>query len=719
MHVLSRLVRPAALGVLMLLWLLGQERASAEADARPLDVSRLKGGAELVLQTYVLEDPSGTLTLPEVQRASASFVHASQEASFGFSSSAFWIRFQAHNPGARPQPWLLELAYAHLDHIDLYAVQPGGATAHKRGGDHLPFAARELLVPTFVFPQETAAGQSITYYLRVASAGTVRVPLRAWLPLDFVKHYSEQNLVLWLFYGVVAAMTFYNFGTATLLKRREYSLFVGLLISLGASIFTLSGQTFQYLLPNHPQLANRALAVCMACGLLFVQLYARAVFRQIEESTLLPDVERLFRWTLPPALAVLALALFAPQTFAQLIVFVAILMYVPLGVYKLWRCQRYASAELRFFLLSFYCLAATVPIALLAHAKVFPPNSLSIWAGHIGCASYSILTSLSLPTRINDMGRKLAGLNEQLSANVVDLKLALAKAERATKVKDEFMATMSHELRTPLNAIINVPQGLLEDFPSERAASCSACGAEFLLELDEQLEAATACGKCQQVGTLHATQAVVYVGAPAHTAHFLHKIERSGHHLLQMVNGVLDFSKMEAGRLELAREPLDLRALLEEVGDQMSDLAASRGLRLELRLGESAEPGLADPVRVRQVLLNLLTNAIKFSESGSTIWVEWQRTGEADTVSVRDQGIGIAPENHERVFASFEQVHKGDTRKYGGTGLGLSISRSLVRMHGGELWVESQLGQGATFHFTLPRPTSQVTIRASLPAAVA
>jgi signal transduction histidine kinase len=118
-------------------------------------------------------------------------------------------------------------------------------------------------------------------------------------------------------------------------------------------------------------------------------------------------------------------------------------------------------------------------------------------------------------------------------------------------------------------------------------------------------------------------------------------------------------------------------------------------------------PCLGDPLRLKQVLLNLLSNAIKFSDPATAITVRWRRDEQHDVISVEDQGIGIDPSDHERVFESFEQVHKGDTRKYGGTGLGLSISRKLVRMHGGELWVESQRGSGARFVFRIPRPAAR------------
>lgn len=680
--------------------------AAAEVQARDnprLDVSALSGGTSLIGQTFVLEDRGGRLTLADVQKDDAPFVRAEEDASFGFTRSAIWVRFETFNPSPRTLTWLLELAYAHLDTVELTAVQDDGTTRRWRAGDQIPFGEREVDVPTFVFPQEAPPGQKTTYYLRVRGDGTIRIPLRAFTPLDFVSRESQQNLILWLFYGIVAAMTLYNLGTAALLKRREYIYYLSLLSVMAAGIFTLSGQMFQYVLPNQPALANRALGVCLALGLLFVQLYAREVAGELGPNVVLDRLRRSFRWTLPLCVPVLAAALFAPHPYAQLCVFGGLLLYLPAGAYQLLLTLTTRVVHLRLYALSFLIIAVTIPVALLAHAKVIPPYTLAIWAGHIGCAAYSIVTSLSLPMRVSDLGHRLAGVNQQLSDNVDDLKQALARAEQATKVKDEFIATMSHELRTPLNAIINVPQGLLADFEMVPGAVCGSCKDEFLLDPGETVDADTACPACSSVGTLRAEGSTVYVGRPAHTARFLRKIERSGHHLLQMVNGVLDFSKMEAGRLELSLEPVDLRPFLIEIVDHMNDMAQGRGITIALTTVDEIDPCFIDPVRLRQVLLNLLSNAIKFSGQGSTLFVRWERDADADRIEVVDSGIGIAAENHERIFASFEQVHKGDTRGYGGTGLGLSISRSLVRMHGGELWVESKLGEGSTFTLTIPR----------------
>jgi signal transduction histidine kinase len=677
------------------------------AELAELDVTKLAGGVSLRDVTYVLEDRGRRLSVDDMSLYDPQFTRWATDTSFGFTLSPHWVRFDVVNPTDAPRAWLLELPYPHLDYIDLYAVRDERVLEHVASGDMMNFDTRDVDHPNFIFEREAPAHSRTRYYLRAQSSGVVRVPLVAWYARDFISHDTRMNIALWVFYGAVLVMAWYNLAVTALLRKREHLYFSGLLLCLGGGIFTLSGQTFQFLLPHQPVLANRALMVCLGLGLVCLQYYARELIRQIggQEQLL-----KLFRYTLPPSIALAFFALLAPKDIGQRTVFVGVGLYFPFGLYKLLCVQRLHIPQLRWTVLSFYCLVVSLPLALLAHAMVLPPFSLALWAGHIGCAAYSVIASLALPARIKVLGEHLEDANEKLSENVDNLKRALTRAEeltedaqRATKVKDEFMATMSHELRTPLNAIINVPQGLLRDFPELRAAQCNRCSARYLLDEGDTIDARTVCEECRSEGTLVESVTTKYTGSPAQTAHFLRRIERSGQNLLQMVNGVLDYSKMEAGRLELELTDLDLGSLLTESIDELVGIAASRGIAIELSSCGAREPALADSVRIRQVLRNLLANAIKFSETNSIIHVRWERDENADVVSVSDQGIGIAPENHERIFASFEQVHKGDTRKYGGTGLGLSISRSLVRMHGGELWVESRLGHGARFKFRLPR----------------
>ena len=224
------------------------------------------------------------------------------------------------------------------------------------------------------------------------------------------------------------------------------------------------------------------------------------------------------------------------------------------------------------------------------------------------------------------------------------------------RFKTQFLANMSHELRTPLNSIIGFSRVMLKGIDGPLT----------------ELQAAD-----------------------------LQSIHNSGQHLLGLINSILDMSKIEAGKMDLAIEELALPAVLDAVVDTTKALIKDRPVDLHTLVPDDLPTVWADGQRVRQVLLNLMSNAAKFTDEG-LITLKAEAGPEFVTISVADTGVGIDPEAHDRLFIPFQQVDGSTTRRAGGTGLGLAISRSYVEMHGGEIWVESEPGKGATFSFTLP-----------------
>ncbi|MBL8921578.1 MAG: response regulator [Myxococcaceae bacterium] len=296
-----------------------------------------------------------------------------------------------------------------------------------------------------------------------------------------------------------------------------------------------------------------------------------------------------------------------------------------------------------------------------------------------------------------ELARENTRLSQSLQLRAEELAGALVKAEEASRVKSEFLANTSHELRTPLNAIINIPQGLLEQFHEVRRARCGACGALFELEAGESAE--VACPSCH-ARQLTPEQKLTMALGPDETAKLLKSIVRSGNHLLAVVNDILDYSKLEAGRVVLHREPVAVAALLEDLRLAMEPVATRAGVTLDVGTADATLE--ADRVKLSQVLINLVGNAIKFSDGKGAVTVRATRDGDVVRVSVRDQGIGVAPEHQALIFEGFRQVESSNTRRFGGSGLGLAISRQLVALHGGTLSVESALGKGSTFTIELP-----------------
>jgi signal transduction histidine kinase len=233
--------------------------------------------------------------------------------------------------------------------------------------------------------------------------------------------------------------------------------------------------------------------------------------------------------------------------------------------------------------------------------------------------------------------------------------------ETASQHKSEFLANMSHELRTPLNAIIGFSEVL-----SERMFG----------ELNEKQE------------------------------EYSKDIHASGQHLLSLINDILDLSKIEAGRMELELSDFHLPTALDNALTLVRERAARRSITLQTSVDERLGQMQADERKVRQVVLNLLSNAIKFTPEGGRIDVTAMPRDGFVEVSVRDTGVGIAPEDQEAVFEEFRQVGTAD-KKVEGTGLGLTLCRKFVELHGGKIWVKSQVGVGSTFTFTLPLPIDQ------------
>jgi signal transduction histidine kinase len=229
--------------------------------------------------------------------------------------------------------------------------------------------------------------------------------------------------------------------------------------------------------------------------------------------------------------------------------------------------------------------------------------------------------------------------------------------EVANKHKSEFLANMSHELRTPLNAIIGFSEVLLE---------------RLFGDLNDKQD------------------------------DYLKDIHSSGRHLLQLINDILDLSKVEAGRMELEVATFDLPTAISNA----MTLVRERAQKHEITLGLDADPELgeivADERKFKQILLNLLSNAVKFTPDGGRIDVSARRDGDSVVVAVHDTGIGIAAEDLEAVFEEFRQVGRDYTNKQEGTGLGLALTRKFVELHGGRVWVERALGKGSTFTFTIP-----------------
>jgi signal transduction histidine kinase len=278
----------------------------------------------------------------------------------------------------------------------------------------------------------------------------------------------------------------------------------------------------------------------------------------------------------------------------------------------------------------------------------------------------SLVAGVLLKVQVNARTLELRQINQEMEQRIklrtAELANAMEQAQAADRIKSAFLATMSHELRTPLNSIIGFTGIILQGI----------------------------------VGPLNDEQKKQ-----------MNMVRGSAQHLLSLINDVLDLSKIEAGQLQVAYENFDLRSMMEKAVESARPLAGKKGLELTYAVSYEIETITGDRRRVEQILLNLISNAIKFTEKGS-VKIECEPEGDNVTISVIDTGIGIKTEDLETLFQAFRQIDSGMTRKYDGTGLGLSISKKLVELMGGQIRVTSVWGSGSTFSFSLPKERKDV-----------
>ena len=266
-----------------------------------------------------------------------------------------------------------------------------------------------------------------------------------------------------------------------------------------------------------------------------------------------------------------------------------------------------------------------------------------------------------LANEFNNMTSELKslyhGLEEKVQERTVELEASNMELEKANRLKSEFLANISHELRTPLNSIIGFSEVLQDGLYGE---------------INEKQD--------KYLGNIH----------------------KSGKHLLELINSILDLSKIEAGKMEFHPEEISFRSTAKEVENVLKPLAIKKGIDLSFSIEEGLDEIIADRLKLKQILYNLLGNAIKFTPDKGSVMLEAKKEGEFFKVAVKDTGIGIKEEELHLIFESFRQADGSHSRDFEGTGLGLTLTRKFIDMHGGQIRAESVEGEGSSFIFTLP-----------------
>ncbi len=643
-------------------------------------------------------DPNQGTTIEEVIQHPEYFQRSTKQIiNFSFSTNSVWGRFRVDNIDHPKSDWLLNLARTDTGRWEIYQQQDG-KIMKRINGVQTPPHQREYPRTHLGFILHQPPGSSSTYYMRFLtdSITVINLSLR---PLDdFEKSIYWEQLFLGVYYGFLLALIGYNVFLVASIREGSYVYHVIFVICV--LIFSLC---FDGLLANYPALSKRQdfFIFFIGCVGMFSMLRFSTSF--LRTGVYLPSYHRLMVAIANTALGMAFLSLLIDYRLLRPLdafLFSTTLIGFACGLLS-WRrgylpSRYYVLATCSFFINSLFINFIRIGLT--------PANAVVVLVGRGSVMVMVLLFSFALGDRINvlkqeklaaqamalqeqsislqlkdDLAKALQLVNENLERRVNDRTIQLQQevaerrkaeeaAQQANRAKSRFLANMSHELRTPLNAILGFSQLMKGD-------------SNLSSEQNQNLET----------------------------------INRSGRHLLSLINQVLDLSKIEAGRMDIQVNVCNLFNLCQELITMFQLQTQKKSIYLQLNYSPNLPQFIkTDESKLRQVLINLFSNATKFtSEGGVTLSIE-QDTNYLH-FRVSDTGMGIAPEEIPLLFQAFQQTSSGE-RSNEGTGLGLHISREFVRLLGGDMTVTSEINRGTTFSFYIPLVLAQPPINHTPPS---
>ncbi|OUS29034.1 hypothetical protein A9Q99_10515 [Gammaproteobacteria bacterium 45_16_T64] len=592
---------------------------------------------------HVLEDPTNQLTIENIAstRHSQSFTPPQKKLQFSYSSSTFWLRFTLHNTLPMTDHFLVQFAYPLIDTLQLFTPSDSGFQISSLG-DSLRYSEREFQLRTFVFRVPLQANETKTFYVKVQSSSTISLPIMLYTQPAFYEHLHDSQTYIGFFYGICFGLLAYNLFLFIATREKMYFYYIGVVATNMYSASCFDGFNYR-LFPDWVFWQNIAIYASICMSLICGALFGRAYFHTKVEA---PMSNRFISSVVILSLVEFLVLLVWPGKIISIIILATIAYFIVGIMTTAYLRLRAGFAPAKLFLLAWFVMLAPIFVGLLNAVNVLSLHEWTPYLHKIGVAGEMIILSLALANRINTL--KSAEQKAKTTANQ-----AVAEAN----AKSEFLAKMSHEIRTPMNGVLGMSE-LLKETPLQ-----------------------------------------------TNQMHYVRTIYNSGQALLGIINDILDYSKIEAGKLDLESVDFNLEELMDECVSVFSLRSTDQNIPI-LSLMDIDVPRFlcGDPTRLRQVIINLLGNAFKFTEEGEIRLNAALVSQDKQRIIVRfeiiDSGVGITVEQQSKLFQSFSQADASTTRKYGGTGLGLAICKELAELMDGDIGVISEAGTGSTFWFT-------------------
>lgn len=626
------------------------------ATAQSIEVS--PGTETVAITNYVeyYEDSTEQLTIDDVLNTNfnVNFIPYNRELlNFGLTSSAYWIRFSLDwsnmEPGAQK---ILEFGPPKLvagitrGGIELYGLNSNGQVdfEYVLGTMEDP---REIKTLNRGFALVVDESYGSEFYARITSARPLRLPIQLWDETNFQQQSVQSDTLLGLQYGILLAMIFYNLFLFTTIRESSYLFYVLAIATQTAFIF-LDSKHLRYLTDEFYRgsfLVDFSERIIYPMMVITALLFQRSLLRIWETNTKLDNIVKLFI----AGFAVVILLTLVPneKIFQYQFIFLLVLA-IPLVFYTNVDAIRRGNvtAVVHMAAISVFLLG-TITLLLLQMWPAFPNNQLTTNAYNISLIAQALLLSLSLSYRYNQIKQ------EKEDAQL----LAINNLVKSEQVKDDLLANVSHELRTPLFGINGLAETALSEFSKKSQ--------------DTEL-----------------------------ITRNLELIRASGDRLTKLVNDLLDFSAAKEEATYVRFRPVDLNSLLTLVIAVCKPLIGDKKIDLRTEVDSDLPLVAGDEDRLQQILVNLTSNAIKFTYSGEVVISATLTSDYNVTVSVRDTGIGIHKTDHETIFKTFEKL-PSQQMNASGIGLGLPLAKRMVEMHRSKLKVESELDLGSKFSFDL------------------